>query len=128
MSLGKSETLWLHPKWMSSDEIREADKVRSMSVVALWCYNRTQTSFAQPTVFCYLFIIKARNFPIFCQFANLTFVRGLTSYFISVGNYLGRKSSTLIVLRLIYPILEQCFLLCMQGHVILKSVKNLSCP
>ena len=85
--LGKSQTLSLHPKRMFSDVIRVADKVRSIREVALWCYNRTQTSLAQPTVFCYLFIIKARNFPIFCQFANLTFVRGLTSYFISVGDY-----------------------------------------
>ena len=61
MPLGKSETLWLPPKWMSSDVIREAGKVRSISEVALWCYNGTQTSFAQLTVFFYLFIIKARN-------------------------------------------------------------------
>ena len=64
-ALGKSEMLWLHPKWMSSDLITEPYIVRSIGEVVLRCYNRTQTSFAQPTVsfyFVYLTLGISRTF------------------------------------------------------------------
>ena len=58
MLLVKSETPWLHPLWISSDLIREVGKFIVIDYRGSYnrCYKRTQSSFAQPTVFCFFFI------------------------------------------------------------------------